>query len=270
VKQWREKRQKWCDYVQRLPEDLIFIHVFKETPPATIFSRVGHKITSLSLIYLSHLRYAFHPYSAHVSSIHFSQVGRYLALYHPYTELYRGNASPCSSLGLKYTNIPPVLIAPRALRHGHIFLFLASTMVITANFLAVVLGGIFDRGLQPLKSDIMVTYPFTTSINTQIQRVNTSYSPTAGTFAKPSGEHWLLVNTNVVEGTNLPAWVTDEFYLLPFDWGPGNKSDLTTSITQGYGGNLRCQVLTGNTFQQCSKMDKNTKVGINVTMPLSG
>jgi len=73
VKQWHEKRQKWCDYVQRLPEDLIFIHVFKETPPATIFSRVGHKITSLSLIYLSHLRYAFHPYSAHVSSIDFSQ-----------------------------------------------------------------------------------------------------------------------------------------------------------------------------------------------------
>jgi len=53
---------------------MIFIHVFNETPPAPIFSRVADKITSLSLIYLSHLQYAFYPYSAHVSSIDFSQV----------------------------------------------------------------------------------------------------------------------------------------------------------------------------------------------------
>ena len=99
-------------------------------------------------------------------------VGRYLALYQPYTELRRGNASPDSSLGLKYTNIPPVLIAPRALRHGHIILFLASMMVITANFLAVALGGIFDRGFKPLTSDLVVRYPFTTSIDTEIQIAN--------------------------------------------------------------------------------------------------
>jgi len=50
VKQWREKGQKWCDYVQRLPEELVLIHVFKESPPATILSRVGHKNTSPSFI----------------------------------------------------------------------------------------------------------------------------------------------------------------------------------------------------------------------------
>ena len=193
-------------------------------------------------------------------------VGRYLALYQPYTELHRGNASLGSSLGLKYTNIPPVLIAPRALRHGHIFLFLASMMVISANFLAIALGGIFDKGLQPLKSCIMVTYPFTTSINTVIQEANAE--DTAGTFIKDATEHWLVVNTNVVEGTNLPAWVTDEFYFLPFEWELGNKSDLRTSITQGYGGNLTCKLLAGSTFQQVSKMDENTALGINITIPI--
>ncbi|PUU79492.1 hypothetical protein B9Z19DRAFT_1125086 [Tuber borchii] len=202
-------------------------------------------------------------------------VGRYLALYQPYTELQRGNASPDSSLGLKYTNIPPVLIAPRALHRGHIILFLASMMVITANFLAVALGGIFDQGLKPLISDLTVTYPFTTSINTEIQtRMPNSLQIYAlETFAKDLEEHWLVVNTNVIEGTDLLPWVTDEFYFLPFEWEPGNKSDLRTSMTQGYGGSLTCQLLAGDTFQQISKIDGGPSdiptLGINVTMPIS-
>ena len=201
-------------------------------------------------------------------------VGRYLALYQPYTELHRGNASPDSSLGLKYTNIPPVLIAPRALRHGHIILFLASMMVITANFLAVALGGIFDQGLKPLTSDLTVTYPFTTSINTEIQfQIPSRRQPLVlETFAKDLEEPWLVVNTNVIGGTDLPAWVTDEFYFLPFEWEPGNKSDLRTSMTQGYGGSLTCQLLAGDTFQKISKIDwevTGATFGINVTMPIS-
>ncbi|PUU73740.1 hypothetical protein B9Z19DRAFT_511586 [Tuber borchii] len=200
-------------------------------------------------------------------------VGRYLALYQPYTELRRGNASPASSLGLKYTNIPPVLIAPRALRHGHIFLFLASMMVITANFLAVALGGIFDQSSRPLTFDIMVTYPFTTTINTDIQRVNSREEVLVETFAKDLEEHWLVVNTNVVEGTDLPAWVTDEFYFLPFEWEPGNKAGLRTSITQGYGGNLTCRLLSGNAFQQIFnprvEASNTAAFGVNVTVPIS-
>ena len=205
-------------------------------------------------------------------------VGRYLALYQPYTELHRGNASPDSSLGLKYTNIPPVLIAPRALRHGHIILFLASMMVITANFLAVALGGIFDQGLKPLTSDLKVTYPFTASINTENRTANKIQRVDGETFAKDTEEHWLVVNTNVIEGTDLQPWVTDEFYFLPFEWKSGNTSDLRTSMTQGYGGSLTCRLLAGGTSQQISKMDggvmdggvgNRPTFGINVTMPIS-
>ncbi|PUU73919.1 hypothetical protein B9Z19DRAFT_1196591 [Tuber borchii] len=201
-------------------------------------------------------------------------VGRYLALYQPYTELRRENASPASSLGLKYTNIPPMLIAPRALRHGHIFLFLASMMVITANFLAVALGGIFDQSSQPLTSDIMVAYPFTTGINTEMQRVKSRYGVLVETFAKDLEEHWLVVNTNVVESTALPEWVTNEFFFLPFEWKSGSKANLRTSVTQGYGGSLKCQLLAGNTFQQISSnIDENAPnsptLRINFTMPLS-
>ena len=200
-------------------------------------------------------------------------VGRYLALYQPYTELRRGNASPASSLGLKYTNIPPVLIAPRALRHGHIILFLASMIVITANLLTVALGGIFDQSSRPFTSKLIVTYQFTTSINTEMQRVNSGEGVRVETFAKDLEEHWLVVNTNVVEGTDLPAWVTDEFYFLPFEWEPGNTTGLRTSITQGYGGNLTCRLLSGNAFQQIFKprveVSNMAAFGVNVTVPIS-
>ena len=76
-------------------------------------------------------------------------------------------------------------------------------------------------------------------------------------FAKDMNEPWLVVNTNIVEGTDLLAWVADEFYFLPFKWelgSVGNKSGLRTSITQGYGGSLTCRLLAGNTFQQTSKV----------------
>ena len=198
-------------------------------------------------------------------------VGHYLALYQPYSELCSGNASPASSLGLKYTNIPPVLIGPRALRHGHIFLFLVSMMVITANLLAVALGGIFDQSSQ--LSDITVAYPFTTSINTVIQNMISMGGVQVGTFAKDTEEYWLAINSNVVESRDLPAWTTDEFYFLPFEWGLGSISDLGTSTTQGYGGSLACQSLAGNTFEHISKMDGGVgyplTFGINVTIPIS-
>jgi len=196
-------------------------------------------------------------------------VGRYLALYQPYTELQRGNASPDSSLGLKFTNIPPILIAPRALRHSHIILFLASMMAITANLLAVAFGGIFGPGFKPLTSDLAVTYPFTTTINTEIQMENPKQRALEGTFAKDAEEHWLVVNTNVIEGTDLPAWVTDEFYFLPFEWEPGNKSDLRTSMTQGYGGSLTCQLLPGGAYHSLGLMGwRGEAFTVNVTLPV--
>ncbi|PUU77615.1 hypothetical protein B9Z19DRAFT_1085833 [Tuber borchii] len=137
-------------------------------------------------------------------------------------------------------------------------------MVITANFLAVALGGIFDQGFKSLTSDLVVTYPFTTSINTTIQ-INPRQLAVTGTFAKDAEEHWLVLNTNAIEGTDLPAWVTEEFYFLPFESDLGNKSDLRTSMTQGYGGSLTCRLLPRGTLQQIDEI--NMGVGVNVTLP---
>ena len=95
-------------------------------------------------------------------------------------------------------------------------------------------------------------------------------------FAKDMNEPWLVVNTNIVEGTDLLAWVADEFYFLSFKWelgSVGNKSGLRTSITQGYGGSLTCRLLAGNTFQQISKVVGEglsflPTFGTNISMPI--
>ena len=143
-------------------------------------------------------------------------------------------------------------------------------MVITANFLAVALGGIFYQSSQ---SNIMVAHPFSTSINTDIQNVILMDGVQVETFAKDTEGYWLAINSSVVESSNFQAWATDEFSFLPFDRGTGDVLDFVTSITQGYGGSLECRLLAGNTFQQISKMDGGVgyapTLGVNVTIPIS-
>ncbi|PUU73743.1 hypothetical protein B9Z19DRAFT_1196717 [Tuber borchii] len=122
-------------------------------------------------------------------------------------------------------------------------------MVIKTNFLAVALGGIFDqKGDWKARGGVLVE-----------------------TFPKDLEERWLVVNTNVVEGTDLLAWATDEFYFLPFKWEPGKKAGLRTSITQGYGGSLTCRLLAGDAFRRV--MDGGLgywpSFGINIMMPIS-
>jgi len=90
-------------------------------------------------------------------------------------------------------------------------------IVITTNFLAITLGGIFDRSWPPLISDVIVTYPCTSSINTEIHIAHTGAMELVETFANDLEKHWLVVNINIVEATDLPVWVMDELYFLPFN-----------------------------------------------------
>jgi len=159
-----------------------------------------------------------------------------------------GRTAPLGTLEMRHQ--PPLyalkihqysLIAPAEFRHDHIFLFLASMMVITANLLAVALGRIFDQS-----SQLLTTHPFTTSINIEIQRATSMDGVLVETFVQDTEKQWLVV-ANVVGGTGLQAWVMDEFYFLSFEWELGSKTGLKTSMTQGYGGRLTCQLLPSNT-----------------------
>ena len=207
-------------------------------------------------------------------------VTRYLALYQPWTELYWGHSSSAASLGLKYTNLPPVLIAPRALARGHYILSLASLVVIASNGLAVALGGLFDNGRQPVSTAMAVKFPLSPSIDTQIQTKGigiTGQVNVTGTFAKDGEEHWLIALTNST-GTPLPPWIAPEFYFLPFEWNAaaGNASDLRSANTWGFGANLTCKLLVGGIYRQqswagisYSPSFTRLKLALNVTIPMA-
>ena len=185
-------------------------------------------------------------------------VTRYLAVYQPWTELNKGHASSAASLGLKYTNLPPVLIAPRALAGGHYILSLASIVVLVCNGLAVALGGLFDSGPLPISTATTFELPLSPRIETQIyliggqsmaQRAGSLY---AGTFAKDD-EYWLIALTNLT-GTPLPPWIAPEFYFLPFEWNTTavNASGLRSANTWGFGANMTCKLLSADLYGQPS------------------
>ena len=215
-------------------------------------------------------------------------VTRYLALYQPWTELSKGYSSSAASLGLKYTNLPPVLVAPRALAGHHYILSLASLVVLASNGLAVALGGLFDNGPRPVSSAVTFELSLSPSIDTQIQtkgigitsstiaNVTGTIANVTGTFAKDGEEHWLIAITNST-GTPLPPWNAPEFYFLPFEWNATarNASDLMSANTWGFGANLTCKLLAGDVYGQQSWVglsnnpDKTPAVALNVTIPMA-
>ena len=199
-------------------------------------------------------------------------ITRYLALYQPWTELNWGHSSSAASLGLKYTNLPPVLIAPRALAGSHYILSLASIVVLASNGLAVALGGLFDIGPRPVSAVMTFELPLSSNIDTQTQGLPTYLK----TFVNDAEEQWLIALANLT-GTPLPPWITPEFYFLPFEWNAtdGSASDLRSANTWGFGANLTCKLLAGDVYGQRGWMGLNSgpfpepAVAFNATIPMA-
>ena len=200
-------------------------------------------------------------------------VTRYLALYQPWTELSRGHASSAASLGLKYNNLPPALIAPRAFRRRHYILSLASTVVLASNGLAVALGGLFESGLR--ETAIPVTFESLLSSNIDFQN-NRTISAGGGKSAQDDENRRLVSNTNLPSYTPPPPWVFDDIYFLPFqlDTKVKNVSDLWSAKTQGLGVDLTCTLLEGDVYGQQSwaglsdDLASRPAVALNVTVPM--
>ena len=206
-------------------------------------------------------------------------VTRYLALYQPWTELNKGRSSSATSLGLKYTNLPPALIAPRALASRHYILCLASAVVLASNGLAVALGGLFDTSVQSINTTVTVEFPLSTSIDTQIpvkgSAIKTTLADVSGTFAKDGEEHWLTAKTFWTVDAYLPLWIGTSFYFLPFEWNRtvGSAPDYTAARTWGIGMSPTCELLEGGVYGQQSWAGVSggsapkPAVALNVTIP---
>ena len=198
-------------------------------------------------------------------------ITRYLALYQPWTELNRGHSSSAASLGLKYTNLPPVLIAPRALSGRHYIIFLASAVVLASNGLAVSLGGLFEIKLRTM---MPLDLPLSPSIDTEIQTPPT-LADASGTFAANGEDHWSTARTYLTRETDLPPWVATGYYFLPLEWSitVGKASELWSAKTWGFGVDLACRLLEGYVYGQQSWTGVSggsvpkPAVALNVTIP---
>lgn len=201
-------------------------------------------------------------------------IARYFYLYQPYAELVRGRAPPSKSLALKYSNITPALVLPRALRANHLILFSLSAAALLANLLAVSLSGLFTNETQPFDVPTTFIQPLADQISTKLvphgDTADYSY-----TFAINSQEPWIIAMSNITQETPLPPWVTPEYYFLPFEWETSAEiSTVHKATTPGFGVDLDCRPLEDNRFDAEVYLsgtpvgNGRPRFGINITLPI--
>ncbi|KAL8675940.1 MAG: hypothetical protein Q9186_007486 [Xanthomendoza sp. 1 TL-2023] len=164
-------------------------------------------------------------------------LNRLLCILQPFEEIRQGRAKPSQSLDVKYTSLPPQLIFWRALRARHFLLVAVCVTGFSANFLAVALGALFEDDLTHTQSPTRFGALTTPVINQTALDALTLNSP------NPYREPLYVAQSNMTNGTRLPAWVTPRLFFLPFDV-TANPSQVEMTMykgsTQGIGLNVQC------------------------------
>ncbi|KAL8871434.1 MAG: hypothetical protein Q9174_002731 [Haloplaca sp. 1 TL-2023] len=167
-------------------------------------------------------------------------LNRLLCILQPFEALRQGQARPSQSLDVKYTALPPQLVFWRALRAGHLVLVAVCLIGLSANFLAVALGALFDTHLVQIQSPSRFRSQLASSLN------SSSTSLLGGGSNNPYSEHYYVARSNISEGTALPPWITSSVSLLPFSTGQGLEDGTPVSYkakTDGIGSSVRCKEL---------------------------
>lgn len=174
-------------------------------------------------------------------------LNRLLALLQPYYDLQMGKCPARRTIETKYDSMPPQLNIFRAARTGHYVLCLLSLVVLLASVLSVALGAIFNESSVSAGTVLNVTSLKTTALtrDTILPQVMGVYDKTWYYF-----DHFYMVQTNVSDGAQLPAWIDEQFAYLPFadTTSKDNSSVEYTAVTRGFGIATNCSELsTSNT-----------------------
>ncbi|KAL8967272.1 MAG: hypothetical protein Q9183_002998 [Haloplaca sp. 2 TL-2023] len=168
-------------------------------------------------------------------------LNRLLCILQPFEALRQGQARPSRSLDVKYTALSPQLVFWRALRAGHFTLVAVCLIGLSANFLAVSLGALFDINLVQNHSPFLFSPQLALALN------GSSKGLDIGGGANAYKEHYYVARSNLSEGTALPPWIKSSVSLLPFL--SNEESDESTPAsykakTDGIGLSVRCTELT--------------------------
>ncbi|CAI4210373.1 unnamed protein product [Parascedosporium putredinis] len=142
-------------------------------------------------------------------------------------------------MDLNYTSLPPQLSIVRAIKAGHVLIGVVCFIALLANVLAVGLGGIFNE------KPVLVTYPV------ELQNLHSAkfdlaaLRPTTRNDARQR-DNMISVKSNFTLGTEMPPWVTAEYYFQPFELSATETTEVESisGLTRGYGLDITCGDVT--------------------------
>ncbi|KAL8698810.1 MAG: hypothetical protein Q9201_006364 [Fulgogasparrea decipioides] len=177
-------------------------------------------------------------------------LNRLLCILQPFEALRQGQGKPSQSLDVKYTALPPQLVFWRALRARHLVLVAVCFIGLSANFLAVSLGALFENNLIQLHSTSRFRSVFAPMLNQSISSNEVEENP------NPYREHFYTARSNISVGTALPAWNTPHAFLVPFDVDTNQDTLAYTASTQGIALKVGCEQLN-STFSAATTSSYN-------------
>ncbi|KAL8727662.1 MAG: hypothetical protein Q9166_005898 [cf. Caloplaca sp. 2 TL-2023] len=170
-------------------------------------------------------------------------LNRLLCLLQPFEEIRQGRAKPSQSLDVKYTSLPPQLIFWRAVRGRHFLLLAVCLIGLSANFLAVSLGALFEDNFVQTQHPAQFVAHMAPVLNLTALDTLMNENP------NPYKEHYYLARSNVTNLTELPAWITPRWFFIPFDVNTVNhqwETSLYKASTQGIGLDVQCRQLNSS------------------------
>ena len=176
---------------------------------------------------------------------------RVTALMTPLEELQKRRATASRSLLLRYSSVPPQLLAWRALVNRHWLLMALSAAAILANVLTVALSGLFLQSNEVFIDHRLLKPQRRTQFKPEVFDVDFGIRQ-----QNSQNDAFWVLQSNFSEGTDLPAWTTAHTAFLPLDFDtkdPDVGAGTIRAELTGYGADLDCQELTRsasrNTFE---------------------
>lgn len=175
-------------------------------------------------------------------------LNRLLAVLQPYYDLQKGGRPAKTTIETRYDSLPPQLNIWRAARAGHYFLATMSIVVLLVNVLSIALGAIFNESTVTVTTTLNATTSKAPTLTRNRTILAYSIESDQGTYYY--FDHFYMLQSNMSNGIQLPAWIDEEFSYFPFSdmTTKDNSSAEYNGITRGFGVSATCsQLSTSNT-----------------------
>ncbi|KAL8842259.1 MAG: hypothetical protein Q9170_000585 [Blastenia crenularia] len=158
-------------------------------------------------------------------------LNRVLCVLQPFEELRRGKAKSSRSLDLRYTSLPPQFNFWRSFRGGHWTLSAVCAIGLSANLLAISLGGLLNTGSVSIETHVNIT-----------QRYKSVFSRVSGRL--DAWDYEYVAKANLSKEATLPPWTAPNTFFVPVTIGTQGSVNHTASYrvrTQGFGIRATCE-----------------------------